>query len=56
MIILIILISLLLINLALLRFSCDYPDSISEKSKNNIKISKIWSKEITASDPLLADK
>ncbi|EMY81774.1 hypothetical protein ES731_04235 [Psychroflexus gondwanensis] len=63
MIYLIILISLLLINLALLKFSCDCPDFVSKKSKKkllkkNIKINtpKVWSKETTASDPVLADK
>ncbi|PKG41112.1 hypothetical protein CXF67_17020 [Psychroflexus sp. MES1-P1E] len=63
MIYLIILLSLLLINFLLLKFSCDCPDFVSKNLKNKvlkkkIKINtpKVWSEEKASSNPVLADK
>ncbi|AFU67517.1 hypothetical protein P700755_000494 [Psychroflexus torquis ATCC 700755] len=63
MIYLIILLSLLLINFLLLKFSCDCPDFVSKNlkkkvSNKKIKINtpKVWSEEKSSSNPVLADK
>ncbi|SDH01147.1 hypothetical protein SAMN04488027_11521 [Psychroflexus sediminis] len=49
---------LVLINLLLLKFSCDSGDSTTRISRKKLKVNtpKIWSQQESNSDPIFADK